>query len=88
MLENNPIVSSIWYWAFYQGHNLNHFMELGNKVILSDNKRRKQGQKRGLETPAWDEELVGRRFGDHLLTGRCWKAVGPDSESWSVGTAG
>lgn len=60
MLENNPIVSSIWYWAFYQGHNLNHFMELGNKVIMSDNKRRKQVQKGGLETPERGEEHAGR----------------------------
>lgn len=46
-------------------------MEVGNKVIMSDNKRRKQGQKRGLETPEWDEELVGKRFGDHFFTGGC-----------------
>lgn len=87
MLENNPIVSSIWYWAFYQGHNPNHFMELGNKVIMSDNKRRKPGQKRGLATPEWDEELVGRRFGtiSSLAGAGSW---GPGLQVRSVGGAG
>lgn len=40
--------SSIWCWAFSQGHNLNHCMELGSEVALSDNKRKRQGQKERL----------------------------------------
>lgn len=60
--------SSIWYWAFYQGHNLNHFMELGSKMVLSDNKSQRKG---GLQMPSPDEECVGRRFRGRLLTGRC-----------------
>lgn len=44
MLEPNPIGSSIWYWAFYQGRSPNCSMELGNRIILSDSERKGQRQ--------------------------------------------